>query len=78
MPVITLSGFFLAALIAGAAITESLFSRPGVGRLLVDASNTTDVPVVIGITIVSALFYVIASIAVDLVGAIVDPRTVAR
>lgn len=78
MPVITLSGFFLAALMSSTAVTESLFSRPGVGRLLVDASNTTDVPVVVGITILSALFYVIASVAVDLFGAVVDPRMVAR
>lgn len=78
MPVITLSGFFLAALMSSTAVTESLFSRPGVGRLLVDASNTTDVPVVVGITILSALFYVIASVAVDLFGAVIDPRTIAR
>lgn len=78
MPVVTLSGFFLAALMSSTAVTESLFSRPGVGRLLVDASNTTDVPVVVGITVLSALFYVIASVAVDLVGAVIDPRTVGR
>ncbi|WP_374414795.1 ABC transporter permease [Novosphingobium colocasiae] len=78
MPVITLSGFFLAALMSSTAVTEALFSRPGVGRLLVDASNTTDVPVVVGITVLSALFYVIASVAVDLIGAVIDPRTVAR
>lgn len=77
LPVVTLSGFFLALLMSATAVTESLFSRPGVGRLLVDAANATDVPVVVGISLLSALFYVIATIVVDLIGALIDPRSVA-
>lgn len=76
-PIVTLSGFMFAAMISGAAVTETLFSRPGIGRLMVEAAAATDIPVVIGVTVLSALFYVIASTAVDLVGALVDPRTVA-
>lgn len=75
-PIVTLSGFMFAAMMAGAAVTETLFSRPGVGRLMVEATTATDVPMVIGVTLLSALFYVIANIVVDLVGALIDPRSV--
>lgn len=76
-PIVTLSGFMFAALMAGAAVTETLFSRPGIGRLMVEATAATDIPVVIGVTILSAVFYVIASIVVDLIGTLIDPRTAA-
>lgn len=73
-PIITLSGFMFAALMAGAAVTETLFSRPGIGRLMVEATTATDIPVVIGVTLLSAVFYVIASIVVDVLGTLIDPR----
>lgn len=74
-PVVTLSGFMFATLMAGAAVTETLFSRPGVGRLMVEATTSTDIPVVIGVTLFGAVFYVVASIIVDLLGAWIDPRS---
>lgn len=74
-PVITLSGFVLATLLGGAAVTEALFARPGIGRLMVEATNATDVPVVVGVTLFGALVYVIANLIVDVVGALIDPRT---
>lgn len=76
-PIVTLSGFMFAALMAGAAVTETLFSRPGIGRLMVEATTATDIPVVIGVTLLSAVFYVIASIVVDLLGTLIDPRIAA-
>lgn len=74
-PIVTLSGFMFAAMMSGAAVAETLFSRPGIGRLMVEATTATDIPVVIGVTILSALFYVVASILVDLIGSLTDPRT---
>lgn len=74
-PVITLSGFILATLLGGTAVTEALFARPGIGRLMVEATNATDVPVVVGVTLFAALVFVIANVVVDLVGALIDPRT---
>lgn len=76
-PVITLSGFVLATLLGGAAVTEALFARPGIGRLMVEATSATDVPVVVGVTLFGALVYVIANLIVDVVGALIDPRTAA-
>jgi peptide/nickel transport system permease protein len=74
LPAITLSGWALGALVAGAVIAENIFGRPGIGQVLVTAVNTRDVPTVSGIVLVVAAIYVVANLLVDLAYAIVDPR----
>jgi peptide/nickel transport system permease protein len=74
LPAITLSGWALGALVAGAVIAENIFGRPGIGQVLVTAVNTRDVPTVSGIVLVVAAVYVVANLLVDLAYAIVDPR----
>jgi len=76
-PLITLSGFVFATLLGGAVITENLFARQGVGRLMLSAVGDKDVPMVLGITLLAALIYVVINLVVDTVNAFVDPRTVA-
>lgn len=78
VPLITLSGFIFATLLGGAVITETLFARPGLGRLMVEATTNSDVPVVVGITLFVALLYVVINLIVDVLNAFVDPRTVTR
>lgn len=73
-PLITLTGFILAFLISGAVITETLFARQGIGRLLLDAVNAKDAPMVLGISLLSALIYVLVNLLVDLLNLWVDPR----
>ncbi|MFE5829388.1 ABC transporter permease [Streptomyces sp. NPDC056488] len=74
MPVVTLFGMDLGALLAGAVITESIFGLPGVGRLFYDALQRSDQPVVLGVTLLAAFFIVAANVLVDLLHAVVDPR----
>jgi len=74
IPLLTLSGFIFASLLGGAVIVETLFSRQGIGRLMVEATGNKDVPMVLGITELSALIYVIVNLVVDLLYAVVDPR----
>ena len=74
MPVLTLFGMDLGALLAGAVITESIFGIPGVGRLFYDALQRADQPVVLGVTLLAAFFVVIANLLVDLLYAAADPR----
>ncbi|MFE0777362.1 ABC transporter permease [Streptomyces sp. NPDC058861] len=74
MPVVTLFGMDLGALLAGAVITESIFGIPGVGRLFYDALQRSDQPVVLGVTLLAAFFIVAANVLVDLLHAVVDPR----
>ena len=75
LPAITLSGWALGALISGAVIVESIFSRAGIGQVLVQAADSRDIPLVSGIAILVALVYVVANLLVDLAYLIVDPRT---
>lgn len=74
IPLVTLSGFILASLLGGAVITETLFARQGVGRLMLDASTSKDVPMVLGITLLAALVYVVVNLLVDLLNTLIDPR----
>lgn len=78
IPLVTLSGFILASLLGGAVITETLFARQGVGRLMLDAANGKDVPMVLGITLLAALIYVVVNLIVDLVLPLIDPRVNAQ
>jgi peptide/nickel transport system permease protein len=73
-PVITIFGLDLGLLLGGAILTEKTFSLPGLGYLTVNAIQRQDLQVVLGITIVAAVFIVIANLVVDVVYGLVDPR----
>ncbi|MEB4616055.1 ABC transporter permease, partial [Leucobacter sp. M11] len=75
VPALNLSGWALGSLISGAAVIETVFARPGLGRTLVTAVLGRDVPVVLGIVLFIALVYVLLTLLVDLAIARVDPRT---
>ena len=72
--ILTRLGFSFGALLGGAAITETLFSRPGLGRLLVDSVASQDIPVVIGVVLVGTAVFILVNTLVDLSYALVDPR----
>lgn len=74
LPALSLSGWAFGHLLSGAVVVESLFARPGLGRLLLDAAMSRDVPVVIGAVVVVALLYVVVVTVVDAVELLVDPR----
>jgi len=74
LPAITLSGWALGSTISGAVVVETVFSRPGIGKVLVGAVNSQDLPVVTGIVILIAALYVVVNLLVDVVYTLVDPR----
>ncbi|HEV2439367.1 MAG TPA: ABC transporter permease [bacterium] len=74
IPVITMLGLQLGALLGGAVVTETIFSRPGLGRLAVDAILNRDFPLVQGTVLVAAVVYVAVNLLVDIAYAAVDPR----
>jgi ABC-type dipeptide/oligopeptide/nickel transport system permease component len=74
LPVVTVAGIQLGALLAGAIITEKIFARPGLGTLLLDAISLRDWKVVQGVVLVVAISYVLVNVLVDLVYATLDPR----
>jgi peptide/nickel transport system permease protein len=74
IPVITVAGIQIARLLGGAVIVETIFGLPGIGRYVFEAIGTRDYPVVQGVTLVVALVFVLVSLIVDLLYALVDPR----
>ena len=74
IPLVTMSGFVIGGLLGGAVITESLFTRQGIGRVLLAAVNGKDLPVVLGVVLLAALVYVVVNLFVDLVYPLIDPR----
>jgi len=73
-PVVSQFGIDLGALMGGAIVTEVVFGLPGLGREAVLAITNQDLPVIMGITILSAVLVVAANLLVDLVHALIDPR----
>jgi peptide/nickel transport system permease protein len=73
-PVVTMLGLDIGALLGGAFITETLFGLPGIGQLAVISIGTNDFPMVMGVTILGALFIAVANLVVDVVYAFLDPR----
>ncbi len=74
IPVVTVIGVLLPRAVSGAAITETVFSWPGMGRLAVEAASTRDYPVVLGTTLIVAIVVIISSLLTDLVYGYLDPR----
>ncbi len=74
IPVITIIGTQLSALLSGAVLTETIFAWPGIGRLAVEALVARDFPMIRGTVIFMALIFLVANIAVDISYGFIDPR----
>lgn len=73
-PIVTAAGLDIAVLLGGAIITESIFSLPGLGSLAVGSVTDSDLPLIMGITLVTATIIIFANLVVDLLYAVIDPR----
>jgi peptide/nickel transport system permease protein len=73
VPVVTVIGLNFGLLLSGAILTETVFSWPGVGRLVVDAVYARDYPLVVGCILVFALVFVIVNLITDLLYTYIDP-----
>ena len=74
IPIITTAGIQIARLLGGTVIVETIFALPGIGRYVYEAIGTRDYPVVQGVTLVIAVIFVLVSLIVDILYALVDPR----
>ena len=73
-PVVSQFGVDLGGLLGGAIVTEVVFGLPSLGREVVQALATQDLPIIMGITMLSAALVVAANVLVDVLQALVDPR----
>ncbi|GHS85644.1 peptide ABC transporter permease [Synergistales bacterium] len=78
IPIITVFGIQFSNVLGGSALAETVFSWPGVGRLVVDAINQRDIPTVTGALVMTTMLVSIVNLAVDIVYAYVDPRIKAQ
>lgn len=78
IPALTVSGAIVGSLLVGTTVIETLFSRPGVGRVLLNAVMSKDAPVIMGVVVFAAIVFLVVNTAVDLLYLLVDPRTRAR
>jgi peptide/nickel transport system permease protein len=78
IPAFTMLGVVVGSLLGGAVVTETVFSRVGLGRLTVQSVDQQDVPVVLAVVVLSALVFVVTTLVVDLLYPLLDPRIQSR
>ncbi len=74
IPIVTILGLDIAALMSGVVLTETVFNWPGLGRLAVQAVFNLDIPLVAGTVLFSAVLVLVANLVVDLLYGVIDPR----
>ncbi|MER5438816.1 ABC transporter permease [Streptomyces sp. NPDC002790] len=74
IPIITILGMDIAALLSGGMVTELTFNLAGLGRLAIDSVTNKDLPVLMGVMLLSAAFIIICNVVVDALYAVIDPR----
>jgi peptide/nickel transport system permease protein len=74
LPTVTVVGLAFGGLLSGAVLTETIFSWPGIGRYATNSVTNVDIPAVLGVTLVIAIIYSIANLAVDVLYAYLDPQ----
>jgi peptide/nickel transport system permease protein len=73
-PVVTMYGLDVGILLGGAIITERIFAIPGIGLLAVEAITSSDLPTILGVTVIASFFVIAMNLIVDVVYAALDPR----
>ena len=74
IPIVTAVGLQFGTLLGGAMLTETVFSWPGLGRLMVDSIKSKDIPMVLGSVVFMAVMFSIVNLTIDIIYAFVDPR----
>ena len=76
--VLTIIGIFVAIALTGTVLTETVFTRPGLGKMLVDAIGSRDYPLAQGAITVFTMIIILVNLVVDMLYAVVDPRVAYR
>jgi peptide/nickel transport system permease protein len=74
LPTIALLGVGIGGLLSGAVFAEIIFARPGIGKMVFDAVNTRNYPIVMGGVLVTTVLFALATLISDLITATLDPR----
>jgi peptide/nickel transport system permease protein len=74
LPIIAMIGIDIGYFMSGIVVVESVFGWPGIGQLAWQAIQRVDIPIIMGVTLVSALFIVLGNLLADLIAPLIDPR----
>ena len=74
MPVITIMGPTVAAVLTGTFVIESMYAIPGMGKYYVDSTNNNDYSMILGMTVFYGAFLIFCNLVVDILYGVVDPR----
>jgi peptide/nickel transport system permease protein len=74
LPVIAMIGIDIGIFMGGIVVVESVFGWPGIGQLAWQAIQRVDIPIIMGVTLVSALAIVIGNLVADVIAPLIDPR----
>jgi peptide/nickel transport system permease protein len=74
LPVIAMIGIDIGMFMSGIVVVESVFGWPGIGQLAWQAIQRVDIPIIMGVTLVSALAIVVGNLMADLIAPMIDPR----
>ena len=75
---VTLAAYLTGSVLGGAVLVETVFARPGLGRVTLAAISDRDLPVITGIILLSAVVFVVVNVVVELLHPLIDPRVAAR
>lgn len=75
---VTLAAYLTGSVLGGAVLVETVFARPGLGRVTLAAISDRDLPVITGIILLSAVVFVVVNVVVELVHPLIDPRVATR
>ncbi|SJM65604.1 ABC transporter permease [Gulosibacter sp. 10] len=78
LPGLNIAGVLVGGLVGGTVVTETVFSRDGLGRVMIDAVNKQETPIVLGVVVLAAVTFVIVTLLVDLITPLIDRRIVVR
>jgi peptide/nickel transport system permease protein len=78
IPLLTIIGLFIAIALTGTVLTETVFTRPGLGKMLVDAIGARDYPLAQGAVTVFTMVVIMVNLVVDVLYAVFDPRITYR
>jgi peptide/nickel transport system permease protein len=74
LPIIAMIGIDIGVFMSGIVVVESVFGWPGIGQLAWQAIQKVDIPIIMGVTLVSAMFIVLGNLIADLIAPLIDPR----
>jgi len=74
IPVVTILGLELGSVIAFAVVTETIFSWPGMGKLIIDSINQLDRPVIVAYLLITVSMFIVINLVVDILYSVLDPR----